>query len=188
MFNFSKISLLLTITLVMGCSSVRVSQDFNPTKKLDNLTTYAWKTETQPPTGDIRVDNPLLDARIRAAVENNLTARRYQKLTDGTPDFHIVYQYAIQRKIESDQVQTGVGFGFGSYGRRGGIGFSTGSNVSEFDEGLLVIDFLGAGESDLLWRGSGSRRVDQHSDPAQITERINEIVNKIMAQISPLPK
>jgi len=186
MFRLLKYSLLLIITLVMGCSSVRVSQDFNPSKDLGNLNTYAWQAETQPPTGDIRVDNPLLDARIRAAVESNLTTRGFQKLTDGTPDFYIVYQYAIQRKIESDRVQTGVGFGFGSYGRRGGVGFSTGSSVSEFDEGLLVIDFIGTNASDLLWRGSGSRRVDQHSDPARTTERINEMVDKIMAQISPL--
>ena len=186
MLKFIKIYLLLTITLVVGCSSVKASQDFDPSKNIATLKTFAWKTETQPPTGDIRVDNPLLDARIRDAVERNLTARGYQKQTGATPDFFIVYKYVIQRKLDSDRPQTGIGFGIGSFGSRGGIGISTGTSVSEYDQGLLVIDFLDARDDGLLWRGNGSRRVDQHTDPAKITERINEMVDKIMTQISPL--
>jgi len=186
MFRYKILVLLLVIMLVVACSSVRVSQDFDPSKNIVNLKTFAWKTETQPPTGDIRVDNPLLDGRIRDAVERNLTARGYQKQAETTPDFYIAYQYVIQRKLDSDRPQTGIGFGIGSFGSRGGIGISTGTSVSEYDEGLLVIDFLGAREGELLWRGNGSRRVDQHSDPARTTERINEMVDKIMNQITPL--
>jgi hypothetical protein len=170
----------------VGCSSVKVSQDFDPSKNIANLKTFAWKTETQPPTGDIRVDNPLLDARIRDAVARNLTTRGYQQQTETTPDFYIVYKYVIQRKIDSDGPQTGIGFGFGSFGSRGGIGISTGTSVSEYDEGFLVIDFLDARDNGLLWRGNGSRRINQHADPARTTEQVNEMVDKIMAQISPL--
>jgi hypothetical protein len=169
--------------LLLACSSVRVSQDFDPAMNIEGLKTYAWKFETQEPTGDFRVDNPLLDGRIREAVDRNMAALGFQKLSDGTPDFLIVYQYVIQRKIASDRVQTGVGFGFGTWGSAGGIGVSTGSSVSEFDEGLMAIDFLEATSGTLLWRGSGSRRVNQHDDPAKTTQKINEMVDKIMAQL-----
>ena len=185
MVPYLKIGALFCVMLVAGCSSVRVSQDYDPSANLAALKTYAWRSDTQAPTGDIRVDNPLLDARIRTAVERDLTAKGLQKKTDGIPDCYIVYQYTIQRKIDSDRPQTGIGFGFGSFGSRAGVGFSTGTAVSEYDEGLLVIDLLDARDNDLLWRGSGSRRVDQHWDPARTTQRINEMVDKIMAQFVP---
>jgi hypothetical protein len=185
MFRLSKLTLLLVVMLVVGCSSVKVSQDFDPSKNIAAMKTFAWKAKTQPPTGDIRVDNPLLDARIRDAVERSLTDRGYQKQTETTPDFYIVYKYVIQRKLDSDGPQTGIGFGIGSFGSAGGIGISTGTSVSEHDEGLLVIDFLGPDNGELLWRGNGTRRVYQHSDPARTTQRINEMVDKIMTQITP---
>ena len=183
MLNYSKLIILLVCVLLLACSSVRVSQDYDPTKNIQGLKTYAWKSETQEPTGDFRVDNPLLDARIRDAVDRNLAALGFKKISDGKPDFLVAYQYVIQRKIESDRVSTGVGFGFGTWGSRGGVGISTGSSVSEFDEGLMAIDFLDVGKGALLWRGSGSRRVNQHEDPARTTQKINEMVDKIMAQL-----
>ena len=183
MLNYSKLIILFVCVLLLSCSSVRVSQDYDPAKNMDGLTTYAWKFETQEPTGDFRVDNPLLDTRIRDAVDRNMAALGFQKISDSAPDFFIVYQYVIQRKIESDRVQTGVGFGFGTWGSRGGIGVSTGSSVSEFDEGLMAVDFLDPQSGSLLWRGSGSRRVNQHEDPAKTTQKINEMVDKIMAQL-----
>ena len=183
MNKVSYLTLLLITVLIVSCSSVRVSQDYDPAKNMEGLKTYAWKFETQEPTGDFRVDNPLLDARIRDAVDRNMAALGFQKISDGTPDFLIVYQYVIQRKIESDRVRTGVGFGFGTWGSRGGVGVSTGTSVSEFDEGLMAVDFLDAQSGALLWRGSGSRRVNQHEDPARTTQKINEMVNKIMAQL-----
>ena len=186
MHPFPKTALLFIMTFILGCSSVRVSQDYDPNTQIQNLKTYAWKLAKQEPTGDFRVDNPLLDARIRAAIDRNLGALGFQKIDEGTPDFYVAYQYAIQRKIESDRLQTGVGFGIGSWGRSGGIGISTGTGVSEFDEGLMAIDLSDAKDGSLLWRGSGSRRVNQHEDPARTTQKINEMVDKIMAQLSSL--
>jgi hypothetical protein len=42
-----------------------------------------------------------------------------------------------------------------------------------------------ASNSDLIWRGTGTRRVSQHSDPEKRTKNINETVDKILAQFPP---
>lgn len=171
-----------------GCQSIQVSQDYDLSKDFSALKTYEWQAQTQPETGDIRVDNPLLDARIRSAINDSLAKRGYQRITQGKLDFYVAYRYQIRSKIESDDVGVGVGFGWGGGSRFGGIGVDTGRHISAYDEGLLVIDLNDASKADLLWRGTGTARVDQHSTPEEITKGIYEAVEKILSQFPPLPK
>ena len=171
-----------------GCQSIQVSQDYDISKDFSSLKTYEWQTKTQPETGDIRVDNPLLDARIRSAINDSLSKKGYQRITQGKPDFYVAYKYQVRSKIESDDVGVGVGFGWGSRSRYGGIGLDTGRYISEYDEGVLVIDLNDASKGDLLWRGTGTARVNQHSKPEEITKGVNEAVEKILSQFPPLPK
>ena len=51
---------LFLITQLWGCSSIQVSQDYDLSRDFSTLKTYAWQIESQPTTGDIRVDNSLL--------------------------------------------------------------------------------------------------------------------------------
>ncbi len=171
-----------------GCQSIQVSQDYDLSKDFSSLKTYEWQTKTQPKTGDIRVDNPLLDARIRSAINDSLSKKGYKRITQEKPDFYVAYNYQIRSKIESDDVGMGVGFGWGSRRRFGGIAVDTGRYISEYDEGVLVIDLNDASKGDLLWRGTGTARVNQHSKPEEITKGVNEAVEKILSQFPPLPK
>lgn len=174
--------------LVLGCATIEVSQDFDENASFAGLNTFAWQSENQAKTGDIRVDNPLLDARIRAAVERNLAAKGFRKSPAGAVDFTVSYVFQIRRSIGSDRVRTGVGIGFGSGGSFGSVGVSRGSGVSEHEEGMLVIDLNAADGDNLLWRGTGIRRLSRRSDPDKITAEVDETVGKILAQFPPQPQ
>lgn len=180
--------ILLSASMFFGCSTVQVGQDYDPAKTFPQLRTYDWQSKIQEKTVDPRVNSPLVDARIRAAVDRSLMGKNYLKVSNGTPDFYVAYQFVIHRKIESDGLQSGVGFGFGSYGSFGGIGIGTGSDISEYDEGMLIIDIIDAKSGGLLWRGTGTRRVHLQTDPEKTTQNVNETVDKIMAQFPPIPK
>ena len=192
MRKYKPIIIIVLLFVVFGCSSIKVSQDYDPAKDFSGLKTYAWQSETQAKTDDVRVDNPLLNARIRAAFDRSISRKGYQKVSDGTPDFHVSYQYTIRKTIGSDDVSTGIGFGIGGFGHRsgaaGGIGIGTGSSVSEYDEGMLVIDFIDAGNGNLIWRGIGTRRVSMQSDPEKTITDINKTVDEILAQFPPKRK
>lgn len=180
--------LLLTLigwaVILTGCSTVRVSQDYEPATDFSGLQTYQWLSTAAPQTGDVRVDNPLLDSRFRAAIDRNLTHQGFRKTND-EPDFYIKYEYRIRQKIQTDNVGTSVGFGIGSYGRYGGVGVGTGSDVRSYDEGLVVVDLLAPDKEKLLWRGTATFRVPEHSDPEKSTEKVNEVIDKTMAQFPP---
>lgn len=168
-----------------GCSSIRVSQDYDPSRDFSSLRTYAWQREKQPETGDIRVDNSLLDTRFRSAVDDALAKKGFHKKSEGKPDFYVAYTYQIDSKIESSNVTFGFGFGSGGGGAYTGMGVNSGGRVSEYDEGLWVIDLMDPATADLLWRGTGIGRVSQHANPENAVKEINETVEKILSQFPP---
>ena len=171
-----------------GCSGVQVNQDYDPTTDFKSMNAYRWESETQTPTGDLRIDNPLRDTRIRAAVERLLAEKGFIKSADDAPTFLIRYQYVLRRKIESSGTGGGIGFGMGSYGRHGGIAVGTGNSIREYDEGALVIDLVAATPETLLWRGTGIQRFREYDDPAKTSRDINTLVEKILDQFPPITK
>jgi hypothetical protein len=174
--------------LVGGCAGIKVGQDYDVKTDFTSLKTYAWQSTVQAKTGDVRVDNTLLDDRIRKAVDDRLAQKGYRKTAGGIPDFRVAYSYQIRRKVGSEGVQTGIGVGVGGSGSFGGVGLGTGGGVNEYDEGTLVIDFLDAANGDLLWRGTGSRRLVETTDPEKATRRVNETVERILEQFPPPSK
>lgn len=169
-----------------GCSGVQVSQDYDPATNFNSMKTFRWAAETQEKTGDLRIDNPLRDTRIRAAVERLLQAKGYLQTTEQEPTFLVHYQYVLRRKIESDGAGGGIGFGMGSYGRHGGIAIGTGNNIREYDQGSLVIDFVDAASETLLWRGTATQRFREYDNPEKTSQDINTLVEKLLAQFPPI--
>ena len=174
----------ILLIAISACSSVKVSQDYDLGQPLPELKTYQWLTDVQVQTGDVRVDNPLLDKRIRKAVDRVLAQKGFEKAVEGTPDVKVAYQFSISLKSKSDDVQTGFGFGMGSRGSFGGIRIGTGSTVTQYDEGLLVIDLTNS-QGALLWRGKGTRFLPEHTNPEKTEKIYNELVEKILAQFPP---
>jgi hypothetical protein len=115
-------------------------------------------------------------------MERSLSDKGYQRITQGTPDFYVDYQYRIRRKIQSDKVSTGIGFGIGGYSRHGGIGFSTGTGITEYDQGILVIDIIDVTDNRLMWQGNGTNCVSQHSSSESKAKNINGMLEKILNQ------
>ena len=170
--------------LLFGCSSVTVSQDYEMGADFSAYRTFDWALAEQPRTGDIRVDNPLLDARIRSAVERTLVSKGFRRETGGRPDMLLAYHLTIRAKLEGDTYHTGIGYGRWPYW--GGAGYET--TIREYEEGMLVIDIGDARQKKLVWRGTGTRRVIQQASPEKTTEVVNKTVEEILKKFPPEPK
>lgn len=178
---------LFFVTLFLcGCSSIEVSQDYEPGSDFRNLKSYAWKSETQEKTGNVNVDSPLVDNRIRNAIEKTLSNKGFIKTNADVVDFKVRYSFTISKKTLSRPVNTGVGFGFGHYRSMGVIGIQTGAQIDEYDEGLLVIDFLQPDNNLILWRGKSTREVETHTTPHEMIQETDQSVEKTLAQFPPV--
>jgi hypothetical protein len=175
---------LLIVVILGGCAGLRVNQDYEPGTDFSAYRTFGWKSAVQPQAGDIRIDNPLLDGRMRKAVERALTGNGYREIDQASADFLVEYSLTIQPKIYSPSLSIGTGFGIGSGGSFGG--FSIGAPVGDsYEEGVLVIDFYDAKTGLLIWRGSGASDLNWQSGPAEKAEEINTLVDKVLAQFPP---
>ncbi len=169
---------------LFGCSSVSVNRDYDTTVDFAGLKTFVWQHEGQPQTGDPKIDNDLNDERIRNAVDATLVPKGFQSVARADADFLVAYFVDYKRKLSSGSVS--VGMGRGSYGRHGGVGYSTG--VSEYDQASLAIDILDPKDGKMIWRGVGFRAAYDGSNPQKSTKIVNESVAKILKKFPPQKK
>ena len=76
--RISVLAPIVALSMLSACSGVSVSVDFDPEEDFSVFRTFGWVPMPQPKTGDFRIDNPLLDTRIRAAIENELIGRGFE--------------------------------------------------------------------------------------------------------------
>ncbi len=179
-------SFICGLFIITGCTTIRVSQDYKPSITFTEMKTFAWKHDKQKKTGDVRIDSPFNDERIRAAVNKALTGKGYI-LSTNHADVYVSYDYSIRSKIASTSNGPVIGFGFGTGGRNSAMGFgvSTGNDVGQYDEGQLVIDLTDGITNDLLWRGTSTSRVDIQAAPERTSLLFNKMVEKNLAQFPP---
>jgi hypothetical protein len=171
--------------VLIACAGVQVSQDYKAGTDFSGISSFSWASDTQEETGDVRVDSPLMDERIRGAVTRSLTGRGLREAQRSEADVWVRYHFEIRSKIRSDDVRGGVGIGYGTYGRGGGIVINSGSNVQSYDEGMLAIDLLRPEDEKILWRGYATFRYPPHATPEKTTQQVNDAVEKTLAQFPP---
>lgn len=174
--------LVLPALLLVACASVRVNVDFDPNEDFSAYRTFTWLPAPTRPSGDYRIDNPLLDKRIREAVERGLAEKGYRKVVDRYPDFYVAYRLSIEQKIDVYTVNRGYVDYWGYYASW------PETRVSQYDEGTLVLDVADAHEKQLTWRGVAIGRVRRNPTPEQTTRDVDEAVAEILERFPPEQK
>lgn len=175
--------LFITTVFISSCSKVQVSQDFDNTYDFTKAQTYNWNKELQETTTGILQKDELLADRFFAAIDRTLVTQGFT-LSD-SPDFLISCNYTITSRLQADSVQPTIGFGYGRYGRYGGVGIQSGTSVRQYDRGMLTISIHNRVNGKLIWKGNGTREVFTHNSPEQITKSVNEMVQSTLAQFPP---
>ena len=173
---------LLVLGFALACSSLRVNVDFDPEEDFGAYRTYTWFPREQRQQGDYRVDNPLIDARIRDAVDRELAAKGYRKLQDRNPDFYVAFYLSVEDKMDVYTVNRGY-YDYWGYG----VSIPE-TRVRQYEEGTLVIDIADAREKELTWRGVGKGRLSRNPSPEQITAEVDSAVKQILARFPPEKK
>jgi hypothetical protein len=174
----------IAVLLLQACSGIRVSQDYDQSYDFATLKTFTWKPNENNEYGV--ADNDLLDERIRTAVVDNLSAKGFSFLESGSADFLVSYHFTVEQKLSTSGATGAVSIGGYRGTRYGGIAVGTGTEVRAYDEGRLSVDITDQNQDKLVWRGISTQTVSTHSDPEQTTQRINETIEKILAQFPPV--
>lgn len=177
----------LLILVFVGCSSLKVATDFDPTQDFSKYKTYRWATTNEVNPNDALAQNPLIRKRVVAGIDKALQSKGFVLAgEDVEPDFVVMTHAGTKEKM--NVTNTG-GYGYGRYGGWydpwwGPYGGST--HVSYYEEGSLVIDIVDWTEKELSWRGVGTGVVKEgQQDAEEMQERLNEITAKILADFPP---
>jgi hypothetical protein len=160
---------------LVSCSSVSVNQDYDTEYDFSKLKTFGFL----PVPADAGIDQ-LSAKRIGDAVTSTLTAKGYSVSKEA--DFGIALHFGQQTK--TDIQSWGYGWGGGAWGGWGGNNV----DVTQYEEGTLVIDFVDMKEKKMIWRGSGTGVLADNPNVEQRTKKVNEAVAKIIDKFPPTPK
>ena len=172
----------VSAVVLSGCSSVSVRRDYDKSTDFSALKTFAWKYAEQPQTGNPRIDNDLIDERIRSAVDATLAAKGFRSVEKSDADFLVSYFMDYQQRLGGGSVSVGMSRGSGG-GRYGGVGYNSG--VSDYEQGRLTIDLLDPQDDKTVWRAVGTRTTYDGSNPEKTTKIVNSAVASILKKFPP---
>lgn len=164
-----------TVMFLAGCSTISVNQDYDPAYDFSKLKTFGFI----PISSEAGIDQLNAD-RLGEALKKNLIAKGFTLAEKA--DFGIALFFTKSTKT---QVTSSGGYGYGyGYGYRGygGVGYT---DVYQYDEGTLVVDFIDMAENKLVWRGIGSGVVSDNPSVEERTANINYAVEEILKQFPP---
>ncbi|MHB8483116.1 MAG: DUF4136 domain-containing protein [Nitrospiria bacterium] len=176
---------MLLIAALFGCATISVQSDFDPSADFSSLHTYTWLPDH---TGKIefpRPDDPLLDHQIRNDVENQMSARGFQKGLPEKVDFYIVYHVSMDKMSHPDLNSFLDYAGTGPDGSPSSPSMGQESFVNQYTEGSLIIDIIDRKTLRLLWRGSSQTELSRRPTGIEKEKKIDKAVEKILDRFPP---
>ncbi len=172
--------ILSTALLLLSCSNVRSSYDYDSATDFSRLKTYQWDNG---PSSDFRSVNPLIAERIVKAINDNL---KRKGLVEGeAADIQISYQVNFEKKLSTSNVSGGVGVSVGRY-NRGSISISSGNQIREITEGTLMIDMVSNATNKLIWRSVTTKPVsNRNATPQDSEKRIGQLIYVVFENYPP---
>ena len=154
----------------LSCSGVTVGYDYDTGVDFSGFKSYAWQEIART----IEM-NDLVVKRVQAAVNRELQTKGF-RLSPDRPDFCITMHVRTRQRVAV--TDWGGPYRWWGYG---------GIDAREYEEGVLIIDFLDARNDELVWRGIATGVVDPDLDPVRRTAEINNAVARILEKFPPRP-
>jgi hypothetical protein len=168
-----KLLFITLVALVSGCSSVKVSYDYDKTKDFTKFKTYAYTEDALA----LKI-NDLNRDRLIKAVDQELAARGMTK--SSSPD--VLIDLIVKAEQKMDATATNTGGYYGRYGYAGGFGGTTHISYNEYVEGTLFINMVEKAIEKIVWQGVGTRTIDETASPEKRETNINYAVKTIFTK------
>jgi len=162
--------LLVSTLFFVGCSSLRVSHDYDPAFDFAQQKSFAIVHHNR------EGEDTLFNDRLIDALEADLGSKGYVKTSKDEADLIFVFHTKVEDKTDIDTDYQMVGFGMYRYG---GTMVAT-TSTYHYTKGTLIIDALNPKEEKIVWRGIATDTLKEHKTPQKRTEYINKVVQALM--------
>jgi hypothetical protein len=180
----------LVVAGVVACASneVRVRTAIAPDANLNSERTFRFlpMTMAHPSANVAQEGNPMLEnsitgKEVRDDIARDLEGRGYMRTRDPQSDLTIAYYIGSKNRLQVTDFNYGYPF-WGWRGWRWGAGWGAWPDrqVTEYQEGTVIIDVLDNTGKKLLWRGVGKSQVPD--DPQDYATALHHSVTEILRQ------
>jgi hypothetical protein len=158
--------------VLAGCSTAAVKTKNAPAFDASAYQRYQWATPAPVVVADEERerDAAVLEWTVRHAVDQQLTAKGYERIAAGNPDFLVDFGIRLEEKATDT---------FGEYIKyrdEGGKQELGPAYVFGYQESSLVLEVTDARSSKRLWRGAARTVLDDGQDVTKIENAVNEIL------------
>ncbi len=164
------------VLLLAGCAAYSIQYDLDPSADFRAYRTFEWYASSKRAKGQKAGGSEIMDRRVRAAVEAQLTAKGYAAAAAGAePDFLVTY-YPVY-KDRRYRTTTTVGVGGGWRYRPWGYGVGTRfSEVRHYKEGTIVVEVVDGRSNQLVWQCAAVGALTNLQDPEDAREQVAKAV------------
>lgn len=158
------------VAFAAGCGAT-VHSSVAPNANLGQYKTFAFQ---QPPYRAGHPESPA-EQELQAALRNNLAMKGITEAPAGQPpEFLVTYHVKTQQKLDVQQVGYGFGWGLG------------GTDVYQYTEGTIIVDFIDPRTNQAFWRGTASDVVNQPEMPdvGKLDKAVAKLVNQYPSQMA----
>lgn len=162
--------LILSVLAFLGCSSLRVTNDYDPQFEFSKQRTFAVVHHNR------EGEDTLFNDRLLKALQADLISKGYAQSSKAEADLVFVFHTKVESKTDIDTDYQMVGYG--RYGYGGGMVART--STYHYTKGTLIIDALNPKDEKIVWRGIATDTLREHKTPQKRTEYINGVVKELM--------
>ncbi|MFI5236536.1 MAG: DUF4136 domain-containing protein [Ignavibacteriales bacterium] len=168
---------IISLLVITGCSSVSVTNDYNPAANFSSYNTFDIYTGV---IKDSQLESaPLVKKRVLEAIVNEMKKKGFTRDESGNAELLIYAQAGTSEKMNVTDYGYGYGGWWGPYPQGRNI------DVSYYTQGSLIIDLADNAKDELVWRGIGTAVVQDRGTPEERQQFIDEAVAKILDQYPP---
>lgn len=164
--RYSVVALFLGLT---ACSGITVTTDYDHSTSFSQYHSY-----TLAPSSEKIPLSPTSETALQQTLSAALFKRGISEKAENA-DLHVIRHVSSQEKLAVFQ-SNNMGYGYGRYGMWVGAPYNY-TDVSQYTEGTLILDFVDAKTQKLVFRGVATGTV---SDPETNAKRIREAVEEIV--------
>jgi hypothetical protein len=167
---------LLGLTFLAGCTTLRTGSDFDRTTRFSQFHTYEWL-----PRNHLASHNPLIVRHAHEAIDSEMLSKGFVPAEDGHPaDFVIDFTIGSHERIDVQSYpapySTTWGWGQRYYGEQ--------IDVRRYREGVLAIDVFDGVSHQPIWTGWATKKLTQ-SDMEDSAGPIRTAASAVLAAFPP---
>lgn len=138
---------------------------------------YAWLPSDAHQRAATQAEDHRLHDWIREAIDRRLAAKGFARAQSGDAHFLVTYHCRITEKLEAAVIDR-VWYGTGDQARWEEV--TRRVELTTFDEGSIVIDFVEPGADHRVWRGIALGRISREATPEQLQRIVDRSIREIL--------